>query len=122
MESNNGVCEEAFEVHEWVSELTISMQKEEILVALNYRIDVPCVVQWGMLWFSAPSRLNQRLDGNGTKMHEIPLGYTSGNHSHPQCSFSWIQHTTCVHAEIGGCGSGQSTRQRLGRGHWLETD
>ena len=43
------VCEEAFEVHEWVSELTISMQEEEILVALNYRIDVPCVVPWSML-------------------------------------------------------------------------
>ena len=68
MESVNWVCEEAFEVHEWVSELTISMQEEEILVALNYRIVFPCVVQWGMLWFSAPSRPNQRFDGNGTKM------------------------------------------------------
>ena len=48
-ESVYWVCEEAFEVHEWVSELTISMQEEEILVALNYRIDVPCVVPWSML-------------------------------------------------------------------------
>ena len=29
------VCEEALEGHEWVPELTISMQEEEVLVALN---------------------------------------------------------------------------------------
>ena len=62
----NWVCEEAFEEHEWVSELTIATQEEEHLVALHQRIDVPCVVQWRMPWFSAPSRLNQGFEGNGT--------------------------------------------------------
>ena len=74
MESVNWVCEEALEGHEWVSELTISMQEEEVLVALNYGIDAPCVVQLGLLWFSAPSRQNRRLERNGAKnakYHEV---------------------------------------------------
>ena len=67
MESVSWVCEEATEGHEWVSELiTISLQENKILVALNYEIDVPCVVQWGLLWFSSPSRLNERFADNGT--------------------------------------------------------
>ena len=36
VESVNRVCEEAFEGHEWVSELTIAMKEEEVLVELNY--------------------------------------------------------------------------------------
>ena len=62
------------EGHEWVSELTISMQENENLVALSYEIDVPCVVQWRLLWFSSPSRLNQRFADNATifeKYHEV---------------------------------------------------
>ena len=35
MESVDWVCEEAFEGHECVSELAISMQEEEVLVALT---------------------------------------------------------------------------------------
>ena len=74
MESVGWVCEEAMEGHEWVSELNISMQEKEILVALSYEIDVPCVVQWRLLWFSSPSRLNQRFADNATileKYHEV---------------------------------------------------
>ena len=54
MESVNWVCEEACEGQEWVSDLTISIQEEEVLVDLDYELDVPCVVQWGLLWLSAP--------------------------------------------------------------------
>ena len=39
-----------------------------ILVALNYDLDAPCVIQW-----SSPSRLNQTFTNNGTntaKYHE----------------------------------------------------
>ena len=45
MESVTWVCEDALEDHKWVSEFTISMQENEVLVAVNYEIDVPCVVQ-----------------------------------------------------------------------------
>ena len=60
MESVNLVCDGALEDHEWVSETTISMQENAILVALNYVIDVPC------LWFSSRSQLNQRFAGSGS--------------------------------------------------------
>ena len=51
MEGVNLVCDDALEDHEWVSELNISIQETEVLVALNYDIEVPFVVQWRMLWF-----------------------------------------------------------------------
>ena len=53
------------EWHEWVSDPTISMQENEVLVALNSEIDVPCVVQWRPLCFSLPSRPKTIAD-NGT--------------------------------------------------------
>ena len=62
MESVNWVCEEAMEDHEWVSELAFSLQENEVFMALNWRIDVPCMVQWRLLWFSPPTRLDQRFD------------------------------------------------------------
>ena len=68
MESVSWVCDESLEGHEWVSDLTISVQENEHLVALNYETEVPCVVQWGLLWFSSPSRLNQRFANNGTRI------------------------------------------------------
>ena len=74
MESVDWVCDDVLEDHEWVSELTISMQENEVSVALNYEIEVPCVVQWRLLWFSSPARLSQRYSDNGTKVpkyHEV---------------------------------------------------
>ena len=54
----NRVCAGTFVDHEWVSESTISQHEEDILgMKLNYKIDFPCVVQWSLLWFSAPTRL-----------------------------------------------------------------
>ena len=46
--------------HECVSESTISQHEEENLaMQLDYGRDVPCVVQWSLLWFSAPTRFNE---------------------------------------------------------------
>ena len=42
----------------WVSEQTISCQESKVLDALQYDLASPCVVQCGMLWFSAPKRHN----------------------------------------------------------------
>ena len=51
--------------HEWVSSRTIIQQEKEILsMALRSKIEVPCVVQWGLLWFSAPTDLNRILGSN----------------------------------------------------------
>ena len=59
----NWVCEGAFVNHEWVTSRTIFQQEEEILsMVLIFKIDVPCVVQWCLLWFSAPTDLNRILE------------------------------------------------------------
>ena len=70
----NWVCEGTFDDDEWVSESTIAMQEEEMGRELGCEICVPCVVQWCMLWFSAPIRLNQTLEDEGiniAKYHEV---------------------------------------------------
>ena len=59
----NWVCAGAFDDHEGVSESTIAEQEEEVMGReLDYDICLPFVVQWSMLWFSAPTRLNQTLE------------------------------------------------------------
>ena len=58
----NWVCEGAFIDHEWVTSRTFSPQEEDILsMALDFKIDVSCVVQWSLLWFSAPTDLKRIL-------------------------------------------------------------
>ena len=57
-----------------VSERTIAQHEEEILgLELNYKINVPCVVQWSLLWFSAPMELNNSLgrEQKIKKYHEV---------------------------------------------------
>ena len=71
------VCAGTFVDHEWVSSRTIIQQEEEILsMALDFKIDVPCVVQLTILWFSAPTNLN-RILGSDLKIkqyHEVVNG------------------------------------------------
>ena len=56
-ESVRWVCEDALWEHEWVTELNVLLKENEILEALHYDLDVPCSIQWRLLWFSPPSRL-----------------------------------------------------------------
>ena len=73
----NWVCAGTFVDHEWVSSRTIIQQEQDILsVALDFEIDVPCVVQWSLLWFSAPTNLNRilRSDLKIKKYHEVVNG------------------------------------------------
>ena len=58
MEAVNWVCDDALDEHVWVSEQTISLQKAKVLEALQYDLGITCSVQWEMLWFSAPTSLN----------------------------------------------------------------
>ena len=56
----NWVCAGTFVDYEWVSESTISKHEEETLaMELDYRIDVPCMEQRSLLWFSSPTRLKK---------------------------------------------------------------
>ena len=70
----NWVCAGIFVDHEWVSASTIIRHEEEILgMELNYKIDVPCVVQWSLLSYSALTKLNKILghDLKIKKYHEV---------------------------------------------------
>ena len=74
----NWVCAGTFVDHEWVSSRTIIQQEEEkSSMVLDFKIDVPCVVQWSLLWFSsAPTKLN-RILGHELKIkkyHEVVNG------------------------------------------------
>ena len=54
--------------YEWITETNVSLKENFILEALNYDIDVPCPLQWRLLWFSAPTNLNRKFVNNGTKV------------------------------------------------------
>ena len=58
-----------------MSESTITQPAEEVLgMDLDYEIGLPCVAQWCMLWFSAPTRLNGTLEKQGLQFkndHEV---------------------------------------------------
>ena len=51
IEAISWVCAGILEGHDWISEFSLSMQESNILETLNHDIEVPCVVQWEMLWF-----------------------------------------------------------------------
>ena len=68
MESVTLSLQDALRDHEWVTELNGTLNENEFLVALNYDLGVPCVIQWRLLWFSSPSGQSQRFVNNGTKI------------------------------------------------------
>ena len=45
------LCKDALWEHEWVTEPNVLWKENEILEALNYALDVPCPLQWGLMWF-----------------------------------------------------------------------
>ena len=49
------VCEDVMWEHEWVTELNVILKENENLEALNYDLDVLCLIQRGLLWFSSHS-------------------------------------------------------------------
>ena len=65
---------------------------------LDYEICIPCVVQWSVLWFSAPTRFNQTLEGEDirvAKYHEV-LNMAIGVRA---CRQQWMQSCKKGHPE-----------------------
>ena len=54
--------------HEWITETKVIVRENLILEALNFDIEVPCPLQWALLRFSAPTKLNSKFVNNGTKV------------------------------------------------------
>ena len=48
MDAVNWVCDDAVDEHVWVSKQTISLQEAEVLEALQYDLEIPSTVQWGL--------------------------------------------------------------------------
>ena len=75
MKSDNWVCEDALEEDEWVCPLTISLKEEdEVLADLEFEIRHSLFGTMGFLCFTAPSRLNVKLDDENTriaKYHDV---------------------------------------------------
>ena len=117
----NWVCAGTFDDHERVSESTTAEQDEEVMGRdADDEICIPCVVQWSMLWFSAPTRSNQTLEGEETiaKYHKgvnmaiaeaisMPLG---GSHTPRSCMLTTVaailqkKHTESVSKDLKGWG------------------
>ena len=43
-----GVIVESYNLDEWITDTSVALKENEILEALNYEIDVPCPLQWGL--------------------------------------------------------------------------
>ena len=43
---------------------------------LYHDLCIPCVVQWSMLWFSAPTRLNHTMEDDELKNRTVPMAIT----------------------------------------------
>ena len=67
-QSVSWVAEDFLWEHEWITETNATLKENVILEALNYDIDVPRPLQWGLLWFSAPTNLSRNFVNNGTKV------------------------------------------------------
>ena len=68
VESVNWVTEDTLWDHEWITETKVTMKEIFNLKALHFNIDVPCPLQWALLWFSAPTNLNRKFVNNGTRV------------------------------------------------------
>ena len=69
VERASWVTEDFLWEHEWIMETNVTSKENVILEALNYDVDVPCPLQWGLLWFSAPRNLNRKFVNWSSKIH-----------------------------------------------------
>ena len=51
--------------HAWIQQDSMELQGSHTMKSLHYDTEVPCVMQWGLLWYSAPSHLNEILIKGG---------------------------------------------------------
>ena len=70
VESVCWVTEDLLWEHEWITKTDVTLKEDVILEALNCDIDVPCPLQWELLWFSAPTNFNHKFVNNGTKVEK----------------------------------------------------
>ena len=79
MESVSLVTEDFLWEQKWITETKVTMKESLSLEALHYDIEVPCPLQWALLWFSAPTNFNRKFVNNGTKVAKFRDTVSSAN-------------------------------------------
>ena len=64
-EAINKTWEFLYVTHEWIQKRSVELQESRIMWFLQDGIEVPCTMQWRLLWYSAQSHLNKVLIRNG---------------------------------------------------------
>ena len=81
------------------------------MVALNYEIDVLCVILWGMLWVFVAHAI-QRFVDNGTSISKYHAGIDTTIEATFTLSFGLHTPRTCLLRSVGCCFV-RIARQRL---------
>ena len=69
-EAVNGAWEILFWNHEWIPHISIVLQECDVAEASHYDTDVPCIVQWGLWWYSAPTSFDNDLLNDGVILEQ----------------------------------------------------
>ena len=82
-------------------------------MALDFKIDVSCVVQWSLLWFSAPTDL-KRILGIELTIKKVPRSRQWCYHVR-YCETVWREtHSEVVYDNLGGnCPATHTKREEL---------
>ena len=80
-EAVKGAWDFLHEDHERISQNSIKLQDCKVLESLHHNIEVPCVVQWKMLWYSTLTSLNIDLlnDGVTHEQYDKAVSVRSSN-------------------------------------------
>ena len=65
-------------------------------------IEVPCVVQWSLLWFSAPTKLNRILGSDLKIKKKVSRSRQQCCHGRYCEAIEWRAHTEAVYVDFGG--------------------
>ena len=76
---------------EAICSVCASIQQDKILALLSYDIDLPCVVQWRLLWYSAPTSLKNDLLCDGVILERY--NKTINKVTKSLFTFFWRRHT-----------------------------
>ena len=91
-EAVNGAWGILYEDQEWIPQNSIQRQECEVLKSSHCDIEVPCVVQWRMLWYSAPTSLKNDSLNDGVIHEKCDKAVNMAIKTCFTCPF-WRRHT-----------------------------
>ena len=112
--ATNWVCAYCQDNHGWISEFFFGDSGTDILEVLNHDTDIPCFVQGRMLWFSAPTSLNDDLLNDGVILEHVTKQSTCLSKVHVFCT---LDGKNLFH-EVNTCSVGRYDRTGVGTQRW----